>query len=210
MIYDSTFEREYLGNLTSLDSNEPIVERGLQPGEYRLTVEAERTLSTGFSLSLETRTTGACGDGALEPVFEDCDNGGEVGCAACTVEFGWECDRESPSACSAIEDLGTFEAGTTLLDLQDPTPHQTGYLRQWMVTFAEDVLLSGTYSASGTSELLFALFDSEGEYALTIVMENQRGFAAEPIPAGTYRVSAEIYGDLSNDGYALTLTTEAP
>ncbi len=178
-----------------------------------ISVEPYSTTPASTDVALSIAIGRTCGNGLVEP-GEACDDGGTMGgdgCAAdCNVEFGYVCDQYSPSTCTEIPSIGSFDAAEPIADVANVANLPAGFRDIFMITFNEDVVLSGTLTVPGTGDPDFAMLDANGVAVLQSAADGPESFSGF-VSAGTYLVIIDIYGlgDAADQGYVLSLSSQS-
>lgn len=131
-----------LANHSNISGDDVTAGIPFEPGTYLVEIRAKTDLPEGFDVELTARSPGICGDNEVSP-FEECDNGGELGCEDCTVALEYACDFASPSTCYVV-DAWQHAFGEPFTVAANP-----GTRIHWLVDFTEDVVLSGNITSAG-------------------------------------------------------------
>jgi len=178
-----------------------------------ITMESYFDMPDPTDVSITISIDRSCGNGIVEP-GEACDDGGNSpldGCSpTCTFEFGYECDVYSPSTCTQIPSIGTFDAAEPISNVVNPGNLPGAFRESFLITFNEPVQLSGTLTVPGTGDPDFFLVDSFGRAVINSAAEGAETFSGF-VPAGTYTIIIDIYGPTgaADQGYVLTLSTQS-
>lgn len=194
---------------------------GFEAGTYLVRFYVASTLPEGFEFDITTESPPECGNEVREPPFEVCDNGNELGCSEdCRSDFGFECQGDAPSICSAIASLGDFAAGAPIPEESYPFAMTAVSSHYHMIRFTDDVQLSATVMGieplsvdhnyvewvrftNASGELLVDQPATHSPFTGLVEVENQF------LPADLYRI--EVFTDTGlPEGYRLTLSTEPP
>ena len=194
---------------------------GFEPGTYLVRFFVASPLPEGFEFRVTTESPPECGNAVREPPFEECDNGDELGCTeACRIDFGFECQGEAPSMCSAIATLGDFASGDPISEESYPLSMSPVTSNYHMIRFTNDVQLSATVlgieplSVDHNYVEWMRFTNAEGvtlvDQATTLSpFTGLVEVVDQPLAAGLYRI--EVFTDTGlPEGYTLTLSTESP
>jgi len=192
--------------------NEEYLGEPFEPGTYAIELWAAADLPDGFTFEITSHPV-VCGDSVVATGFEECDNGGNEGCADCTVEFGWDCGVASPSECAPVPRIGsTFGAGDPIEDELVETA-VAGYSSEyWMIEFIDDVELSGTAVSPEAPNLWSfetATLRSEDQEEYSEYIYPSGAFGPWSVAPGIYVIELFTYSGLPS-GYTLSLSTTEP
>jgi len=148
-----------------------------------------------------------CGDGS--PIGDEtCDDGDTTagdGCSAtCQVEFGWACEG-TPSVCTAMESLGTFDPGDAIPDTTGG-PLADGETDYYTITFTGDVAIDGTLTCtSGDGDVDYYMWNEDGSVYFSHAVEGDETWTNDSAGADTYVIAVNAYAACTS--YTLTLST---